>query len=109
MGDVAVSSFSVFHGRLNRPQARTVAYNPPSQLVAIQGDSRGGNGISSLDAVADGDNLTRDDNETEDGLFAVKLSPRSPEMTKSPFSECAPPFEPLVHSHMMANINHAFS
>jgi hypothetical protein len=31
---------------------------------------------------------TRDDGETEteDELFAVKLSPRSPEMKKSPFS-----------------------
>lgn len=42
--------------------------------------------MSSLDAIAGGDPPRKDDNETEDGLFAVKLSPRSPEMTKSPFS-----------------------
>jgi hypothetical protein len=39
-----------------------------------------------LDAVASGDAPKRDDNDTEDDLFAVRLSPRSPEMTKSPFS-----------------------
>ena len=42
--------------------------------------------MSSLDAVAGGTTAAKDDNETEDGLFAVKLSPRSPEMAKSPFS-----------------------
>ena len=42
--------------------------------------------MNSLDAVAGGEPSRKDDNETEDGLFAVKLSPRSPEMTKSPFS-----------------------
>jgi hypothetical protein len=86
MGDVAVSSFSLFHGGLTRPQARTVAYNPPEQLIAIQNESRGGSRMNSLDAVAGGEPSRKDDNETEDGLFAVKLSPRSPEMTKSPFS-----------------------
>jgi hypothetical protein len=39
-----------------------------------------------LDAIAAGDTEKHDDGETEDGLFAVKMSPRSPEMTKSPFS-----------------------
>jgi len=85
MGDVAVSSFSLFHGGLTRPQARTIAHNPPEQLLALQNESRGASRMSSLDAVA-GAHLTKDDNETDDGLFAVKLSPRSPEMTKSPFS-----------------------
>ena len=86
MGDVAVSSFSLFHGGLTRPQPRAIAHNPPEQLVAMQNESRGGSRMGSLNAVAGGDPPTRDDNETEDGLFAVKLSPRSPEMTKSPFS-----------------------
>jgi hypothetical protein len=39
-----------------------------------------------LDAVAGGQIPKNDDPETEDGLFAVRMSPRSPEMTKSPFS-----------------------
>jgi hypothetical protein len=86
MGDVAVSSFSLFHGGMNRPQTRAVAHNPPDKLVAMQNESRGGSRANSLNALAGGDVSRRDDNETEDGLFAVKLSPRSPEMAKSPFS-----------------------
>lgn len=86
MGDVAVSSFSLFHGGLTRPQPRAVAHNPPEQLLAIQNESSGGSRMNSLDAVAGGELPKRDENETEDELFAVKLSPRSPEMTKSPFS-----------------------
>jgi hypothetical protein len=86
MGDVAVSSFSLFHGGLTRPQARTVSHNPPEQLLALQNQSRGSSRMNSLDAVTGGEVPKKDDNETEDGLFAVKLSPRSPEMTTSPFS-----------------------
>jgi len=89
LGDVAVSSFALFHGATTRTQSRTVAQNPPDFLVAQQSDSRGGSRINSLDAVTRGDIPKRDDNETEDGLFAVRLSPRSPEMTKSPFSFAA--------------------
>lgn len=86
-GDVAVSSFSLFHnGGSARPQPRIVAQSPPSHLAARHGDSRSGSRINSLDAVASGKPLRKEENETEDGLFAVKLSPRSPEMTKSPFS-----------------------
>jgi len=85
MGDVAVSSFSLFHGN-SRPQTRTVAQKPPEHIVARQGDSRGTSRINSLDAVTDDQVSKRDDNEMEDDLFAVKLSPRSPDMTKSPFS-----------------------
>jgi hypothetical protein len=86
MGDVAVSSFSLFHGGSSRPQQRAIPQNPPGHLVARQNDSRGSNRINSLDAVAGGQAPKRNDNETEDGLFAIKMSPRSPEMTKSPFS-----------------------
>ena len=86
MGDVAVSSFSLFHGGLTRPQPRAVAHNPPEQLLAIQNESSGGSRMNSLDAVAGGQLPKKDENEPEDELFAVKLSPRSPEMTKSPFS-----------------------
>lgn len=81
-GDVAVSSFALFHGGTSR---RAVAQNPPDFLVAKQKDSRGSR-MSSLDEVAAGDTPKKEDTETEDELFAVKLSPRSPEMTKSPFS-----------------------
>jgi hypothetical protein len=42
--------------------------------------------MGSLDKVAIGHVSKKSEDETEDELFAVKLSPRSPEMTKSPFS-----------------------
>ena len=42
--------------------------------------------MHSLDAVAGGATPKIEDAETEDGLFAVRMSPRSPEMTTSPFS-----------------------
>ncbi|KAG0649955.1 hypothetical protein D0Z07_3581 [Hyphodiscus hymeniophilus] len=99
MGDVAVSSFSLFHGGLTRPQTRAVGHNPPEQLIAIQNESRGPSGMSSLDAVAGGVAPARDDNETEEGLFAVKLSPRSPEMTKSPFSFAAKDTAPWLKNN----------
>ncbi|TVY17530.1 hypothetical protein LARI1_G006550 [Lachnellula arida] len=86
MGDVAVSSFALFHSAAPSTRApRTVAQSPPDHLLARQIGSRGSSRLSSLDAVTSGDAPSRDD-ETEEGLFAVKLSPRSPEMTKSPFS-----------------------
>jgi len=85
MSDVAVSSFSLFHGGISRPSARVIAQNPPEHIIARQAESSGNSRINSLDAVASGKTM-RNDDETEDGLFAVKMSPRSPEMTKSPFS-----------------------
>ena len=91
---MAVSSFALFHGGLSRPR-RAVAQVPPSHIIAQQAESQGngsGSGMASLDAVADGnfsqagENETENDNENDDGLFAVTLSPRSPEMPQSPFS-----------------------
>ena len=74
LGDIAVSSFSQFHGGSSR-QAK----------VPSKGHSRNTSRINSIDAIAGGQ-MVKEDTETEDGLFAVKMSPRSPEMTKSPFS-----------------------
>ncbi|KAL2067089.1 hypothetical protein VTL71DRAFT_1513 [Oculimacula yallundae] len=81
-GDVAVSSFSLFHGTSSRVP-RAVAQSPPQHLLAMQNDT---SRVSSMDAIASGHLLVKDETETEDDLFAVKLSPRSPEMQKSPFS-----------------------
>ncbi len=55
---------------------------------AKQADSYSTSKLNSLDAIAGGYISIQDDTETEteDDLFAVKLSPRSPEMKKSPFS-----------------------
>ena len=85
-GDVAVSSFSLFHGGTPRP-GRAVAQNPPGFLIARQNDPYHSGRVNSLDAIAGGQVPRKEDGEeTEDELFAVKMSPRSPEMAKSPFS-----------------------
>ncbi|KAH8662915.1 hypothetical protein BGZ60DRAFT_432945 [Tricladium varicosporioides] len=101
MGDVAVSSFALFHSAsasAPRPQ-RIVAQNPPDHLLAIQGDSRGGSRINSLDAITSGHVPSKDDNGNEDDLFAVRMSPRSPEMTKSPFSFTSKDTAPWLKSN----------
>ncbi|ESZ91348.1 hypothetical protein SBOR_8256 [Sclerotinia borealis F-4128] len=80
-GDVAVSSFSLFHGATSRPH--------PPRLVAQKPNNRSSqHGMNSLNAVAldDMPQETFDEDQTEDELFAIKMSPRSPEMTRSPFS-----------------------
>jgi hypothetical protein len=88
MSDVAVSSFALFHGGLSRPPRRAVVQTPPSHIVAQQAGSQGGSGMTSLDAVADGgfSRIEKTEDDHDDDLFAVTLSPRSPEMTTSPFS-----------------------
>lgn len=85
--DVAVSSFALFHGGLSRPPRRAFVQTPPSHIVAQQAGSQGNNsGMASLDAVADGTFAKKNADDDDEDLFAVTLSPRSPDMTKSPFS-----------------------
>lgn len=101
MGDVAVSSFALFHSATAPRPSRVVAQNPPEHLLARQGDAWNSNRINSLDAVAGGHVPPKDDNTdntTEDDLFAVRMSPRSPEMTKSPFSFAAKDTAPWLKS-----------
>jgi hypothetical protein len=74
LGDIAVSSFSQFRGGA-----------PRLARIVSKGHARNNSRINSIDAIAGGQ-VVKDDTETEEGLFAVKMSPRSPEMTKSPFS-----------------------
>ncbi|RDL42128.1 Uncharacterized protein BP5553_02107 [Venustampulla echinocandica] len=99
MGDVAVSSFALFHSATAPRPSRVVAQNPPEHLLARQGDAWNSNRINSLDAVAGGHIPPKDDNTTEDDLFAVRMSPRSPEMTKSPFSFAAKDTAPWLKSN----------
>ena len=80
--DEAVAPYSAF-----RETARTLRAVPaqrPAQVPARQQDSSG-----SLDGVISGgeDSSGADGDDGDDaGLFALPLSPRSPDMTKSPFS-----------------------
>ena len=71
-GDIAVSSFASFPDR-GRAEAPTSTGAPISLDAALMSMPRNGN-------------LNVAENEKEDDLFALPMSPRSPEMTKSPFS-----------------------
>ncbi|RFU29998.1 hypothetical protein B7463_g6330, partial [Scytalidium lignicola] len=86
MGDVAVSSFSLFHGAAPRTATKAITQNPPDYVLGRQTESLVTNRIGSLDEVTSSNIAPRMDDETEDELFAVRLSPRSPDMKKSPFS-----------------------
>lgn len=106
--DVAVSSFSAFKGDMEAPAAlgvgavestttqaqpqaprRVAAAIPPPAAIAQQQMS----GMASLDAFTGGfapmASCSKPDDEKEDDLFAMPISPRSPDMTKSPFSFAA--------------------
>lgn len=86
MGDVALSSFALFHGATASRPVKTPV--PQHQSISHQiAASRNSSRMSSMDAITSGEagNIEGDD-DPEDDLFVVKMSPRSPEMTKSPFS-----------------------
>lgn len=100
MSDIAVSSFPP--RGLIRPETRAIAQQPPDHIVAQQGRSLDSSRMNSLDAVTGG-LVVKEENETEDGLFAVKLSPRSPEMTKSPFSFTAKDTAPWLKGTEQGN------
>jgi len=94
-GDVAVPPYSAFRASAAALRAKpaqppgaqrravVAPQRPGADLRARQQDSSG-----SLDGVISGgeDSSGADDDEDEKGLFALPLSPRSPDMTKSPFS-----------------------
>lgn len=88
--DVAVPPFTVFQDSAStlrakpaqNPAQRRVAPQHPNPTVrARQQDSSG-----SLDGLISGSEDSSVVEEDEKGLFALPLSPRSPDMTKSPFS-----------------------
>ncbi|KAH3915815.1 hypothetical protein HBH56_065210 [Parastagonospora nodorum] len=98
--DIAVSSFAVFKGAnpsalaAKAPQQpvaprRVAAAIPPPSIIAQQSS-----GMGSLNALSGpapvfqsrGPVSTEEDDDNDDGLFALPISPRSPEVGKSPFS-----------------------
>ncbi|KAF2753088.1 hypothetical protein EJ05DRAFT_480692, partial [Pseudovirgaria hyperparasitica] len=103
--DVAVSSFSTFKGAMPSQVTTKLQFRrkvstqgPPAEILAQQ-QQQHNIGIGSLDAFAVAPAWEsrgilqyssalddKADDDKEDGLFAVPISPRSPEMTKSPFS-----------------------
>ncbi|KAF2265692.1 hypothetical protein CC78DRAFT_532356 [Lojkania enalia] len=99
--DVAVSSFAAFKGTnpsvlaAKPPQPpqttsrKVAAHIPPPSVVAQQHEFPGMaslNALSSPPPVFQSRGQPPPDDDNDDGLFALPISPRSPEMTKSPFS-----------------------
>jgi len=108
--DIAISSFAVFKGanpsalaakppqqpQTQQPAPRKIAAAiPPPSIVAQQGAGMSGlSGMGSLNALSGpapifqsrGPAIAEDDDDNDDGLFALPISPRSPEIGKSPFS-----------------------
>lgn len=82
--DIAVSSFSSFHGVTldNAPDTRRiVAHHPPSYIQQAQNNS------SEISDIGLMDPLTRSaTSDSADDLFAKALSPRTPDLPRSPFS-----------------------
>jgi hypothetical protein len=102
--DIAISSFAVFKGanpsalaakppqqpQPQQPAPRKIAAAiPPPSIVAQQSS-----GMGSLNALSGpapmfqsrGPATLEDEDDNDDGLFALPISPRSPEVGKSPFS-----------------------
>ncbi|OQO07676.1 hypothetical protein B0A48_07373 [Cryoendolithus antarcticus] len=110
--DVAYSSFGAFAALKGMPNSSSLAARapqpptstpqlPPPQQRRVQAHRPPDNGIGgagemgSLNALAASSEVrfekssaavTGGDDDTEDDLFALPMSPRSPEMAKSPFS-----------------------
>lgn len=99
--DVAVSSFAAFKGnnpatlaaKPPQPPRQTASRIEPPAELAQQQQQQQHAGMASLDAVAAPEvpsfqsrGAPLPDDDHDDGLFALPISPRSPEMGKSPFS-----------------------
>lgn len=82
--DIAVSSFSSFHGVTldNAPDTRRiVAHHPPSYIQQAQNNNTDISDIGLMEP------LTRSaTSDSADDLFAKALSPRTPDLPRSPFS-----------------------
>ena len=81
VGDMAYSSFSSFRRGPASPDSagprKVTAQSPPASVRRQQASTDG----NQFDFIAKADT-----NSTDEGLFAVALSPRTPDIPKSPFS-----------------------
>ncbi|KAF1943621.1 hypothetical protein EJ02DRAFT_453097 [Clathrospora elynae] len=105
--DIAISSFAVFKGAnpsalaakppqqpqsqlAAAPPRKVVAQAPPRSIMEQQSSGL----LGSLNALSGpapifqsrGPSIAADEDDTDEGLFALPISPRSPEVGKSPFS-----------------------
>ncbi|OJD11004.1 hypothetical protein AJ78_08134 [Emergomyces pasteurianus Ep9510] len=97
--DVAISSFKSFHHTpisdpAKSPVRHTVAHLPPAYIQAQQQQPMSEGGFTSLITP-------KIDQNTDDGLFAKALSPRSPDIPRSPFSFS--PEETIPYAKMKLN------
>jgi hypothetical protein len=104
--DIAISSFAVFKGanpsalaakppqqpqsQRAAPPRKVVPQAPPQFITEQQGSGLMGS-LNALSGPAPvfqsrGPSVSVDDDDKDDGLFALPISPRSPEVGKSPFS-----------------------
>ena len=106
--DIAVSSFAAFKGAANpavppaapqqTPPRKLAAQAPPPAVLAQQQEQHQLGGMASLNAFTSGFASFQsrgpapqaqqhlDEDDRDDGLFALPISPRSPDMVRSPFS-----------------------
>lgn len=81
--DVAISSFKSFNSIPNpNPAPKAVAHYPPESIQVQQHVNDGSSGFASMGSIA-GPSSNSDSGEE---LFAKALSPRSPDLPRSPFS-----------------------
>lgn len=79
--DVAVSSFNSFHNIHNPNPPAVKAVAPPESIQAQQHASNSSSGFASMNSLAGPSNT-----DSGEELFAKALSPRSPDLPRSPFS-----------------------
>ena len=114
--DIAISSFAVFKGANpsalaakppQQPQSQPAAPprkavpQAPPQFITEQQSSGLMGSLNALSGPAPmfqsrGPSVSVDDDDKDDGLFALPISPRSPEVGKSPFSFGANDTGPLL-------------
>jgi len=79
--DVAISSFNSFHTIHNPNPPAVKAVAPPESIQAQQHANNGSSGFASMNSLAGPSNI-----DSGEELFAKALSPRSPDLPRSPFS-----------------------
>lgn len=92
VSDMAYSSFSAFRAGPASPKSastaprRIVAQAPPQSILNQQADDGQGPSLNFISNISNSIGTGPSTSDDPDDLFAVALSPRSPDLAKSPFS-----------------------
>jgi hypothetical protein len=90
VSDMAYSSFSAFRAGPASPKSasaapkRIVAQAPPASILQQQAADESGHSLNFVSNLSN--NVSTSTSDDPDDFFAVALSPRSPDIAKSPFS-----------------------